>query len=116
MTDSRQRDKRGRFIRGNTIASAGGQARAQALTPQRRRAIARQARRRMVERHFGGDDGQQRRYFAELGRYAYEAQAGSYRARSPLRTAVRHPGPIQDWRARQMTFSLFDAINQDVVF
>lgn len=116
MTESRQRDRRGRFVKGNTIASAGGQARAAKLSPRRRKAIARLARRRMVERHFGGDDRQQRQYFAELGRYAYEAQAGSYRERSPLRTAVRHPGPIQDWRARKLTFSLFDAINQDVVF
>ncbi len=93
MTESRERDKRGRFVRGNTLARAGGQARAAKLTPRRRKAIARLARRRMVERHFGGDD-----------------------RRSPLRTAVRHPGPIQDWRAKKLTFSLFDAINQDVVF
>ena len=111
-----QRDSRGRFVRGNSIASIGGQARAQKLSPRRRKAIARLARRRMVERHFGGDDRQQRQYFAELGRYAYEAAAGSYRPGSPLRTAVQHPGPIQDWRGRKMTYVLFDALNQDVVF
>lgn len=113
---SQQRDSRGRFVRGNSIAATGGHARAQKLSPRRRKAIARQARRRMVERHFAGDDRQQRAYFAELGRYAYEAQAGSYRPGSPLRTNVRHPGPIQDWRAQRMTFSLFDVLNQDVIF
>jgi hypothetical protein len=39
----------------------------------------------------------QRLYLAELGRYAYEVQAGSFLPGSPLRTNCQHPGPIQDW-------------------
>jgi hypothetical protein len=108
------RDSRGRFAQGNTIASAGGHARAAKLSKRKRRAIATKARRAMVDRSFHGDDAAQRRYLAQLGRYAYELMAGSYRPGSPLRTSARHPGPIQDWLAVYWTPSLFDRLNQDL--
>jgi hypothetical protein len=110
------RDSRGRFVAGNTIASAGGQARAKALTKRRRRAIARKARRAMVRRHFGGDDTAQRRYLAALGRYAYEVAAGSFLPGSPLRTMAQHPGSIQEWRQRYYQLDLYCALNKDVIF
>ena len=96
------RGKRGRFTKGNPEAAQGGRARAATLSPERRRAIARQARAAMVRKHFGGDDGAQRAYFAALGVFNYEVQAGAFRPCSPLHTSARHPGAIQDWRARRL--------------
>ena len=102
------RGKRGRFTKGNPEAAQGGRARAATLSPERRRAIARQARAAMVRKHFGGDDGAQRAYFAALGVFNYEVQAGAFRPGSPLRTNARHPGAIQDWRASRYQLGLFD--------
>lgn len=109
------RDKQGRFTKGNPEAARGGQARAAALSPEQRRQIARRARAAMVRRHFGGDDGAQRAYFAELGVFNYEVQAGAFRPGSPLRTNARHPGAIQDWRARRYQLRLFDGGRLDDV-
>lgn len=101
------RDSRGRFRRGNEIASAGGFARAAALDPDRRTEIARAARAAMVRRHFHGRDDLQRAYFAQLGAFVYDQAAGAGRPGSPLRPIASHPGAIQDWIARQMTGYLF---------
>jgi len=108
QTEIRDRDRRGRFARGNRAARAGGLARAAALDAGRRQEIARTARRAMVDRHFHGDDDLQRRFFAELGAYVYDQAAGAGRPGSPLRPIARHPGPIQDWIARFYTRPLFD--------
>lgn len=70
----------------------------------------------MVAKHFGGDDRAQRTYLAELGRYAYEVQAGSFLQGSPLRTSVRHPGPIQEWLSRYWQPSLLVGDHLDVDF
>ena len=110
------RDARGRFTTGNTIASVGGRARAAALSPRRRKAIARKARRAMVRKHFAGDDQAQRKYLAELGRYVYEVQAGTFQPGSPLRTNTRHPGSIQEWRSRYYQLGLFAGQHLDVEF
>ena len=44
------RDSRGRFVAGHGFAAAGGRARAERLSPERRREIARAARRAQLER------------------------------------------------------------------
>lgn len=49
------RDQRGRFAKGNSLAAQGGQARAQKLSPQQRSQIAAKGFQTMVERHFDGD-------------------------------------------------------------
>lgn len=116
MIAQQQRDARGRFVAGNTIARDGGHARAKKLPKRRRRAIARKGYRVMVARHFGGDRNCQRSYLAELGRYAYEVQAGTFRPGSPLRTTTRHPGTIQEFRARYYQSNLLWGAHRDVDF
>ncbi|MGL4559851.1 MAG: hypothetical protein ACRCV5_20330 [Afipia sp.] len=111
-----ERDDRGRFVTGNTIASAGGRARAAALSPRRRQAIARKGRRAMVARHFAGDDRAQRRYIAALGAYVYDQMAGAGRPGSPLRSIARHPGTIQEWRSRYYQLNLYYGTHLDVEF
>lgn len=110
------RDSRGRFTPGNSAASVGGHARAATLTPRKRRAIARKGYRAMVARHFSGDARAQRTYLAQLGRYAYEVQAGSFLPGSPLRTNCQHPGPIQEWLSRYWQPSLLVGDHLDIDF
>jgi general stress protein YciG len=61
------RDDRGRFARGNAEARRGGQARAQALTPERRREIARAGWLAVVTKRFGGDAEAAAAYLDSLG-------------------------------------------------
>ena len=118
----RQRDARGRFAPGNRISSAGGKARAAKLSRRRRRAIARKGFRAMLRKHWAGDARAHARYWAEMGRFQYEVQAGallpdgSRRPGSPLRTNALHPGPAQEWRARYYTDSLLWGSHRDVEF
>jgi hypothetical protein len=111
-----ERDSRGRFQRGNQIAAVGGHARAAKLSKRKRRAIARKGYRAMVAKHFSGDTRAQRLYLADLGRYAYEVQAGSYQPGSPLRTSAQHPGPIQEWLSRYWQPGLLAGAHLDVEF
>ena len=111
-----QRDARGRFAPGNTIASAGGHARAKRLTRRRRRAIARQGYRALVKRRFDGDANCQRAFLAALGAYAYEVQAHAFDPRSPLRPNAYHPGSIQEFRARFYQLDLLRGPHRDVDF
>lgn len=110
------RDARGRFAPGNTIASAGGHARARKLTRRRRRAIARKGWRMLVKRRFDGDANCQKHYLAALGAYAYEVQAGAYDPRSPLRPNATHPGTIQEFRARFYQLDLLRGPHRDIDF
>lgn len=110
------RDARGRFAPGNTIASAGGHARAQKLPKRRRRAIARKGYRAMVRRHFDGDAICQKHYLAALGAYAYEVAAGAYDPRSPLRPNAQHPGTIQEFRAQFYQLGLLHGPHRDIQF
>lgn len=98
------------------MASAGGRARAATLSSRKRRAIARKGYRALVAKHFSGDERAQRVYFAELGRYAYEVQAGSFLPGSPLRTNCQHPGPIQEWLTRYWQLGLLAGDHLDVDF
>jgi hypothetical protein len=50
-----ERDERGRFVPGNSLASHGGRTRARTLTPDRRRHIASLGFHALVDRRFGGD-------------------------------------------------------------
>jgi hypothetical protein len=87
-----QRDERGRFIRGNQIARAGGRARAERLTPERRREIARAGWEGFVNQRFGGDADAARRWFAELGGWVAENIHGELFGR------FEHPGPCPEKR------------------
>jgi hypothetical protein len=107
-----ERDHRGRFVAGNQIASAGGQARAAKLTPRRRRAIARKARRAMVRKHFAGDDRAQRKYLAALGVWNSEKVFIG----TPIPVRAQHPGPIQEWRSRYYQLDLLNGLHRDVEF
>ena len=112
-----QRGPNGRFLPGNTVAGAGGRARAAKLSKRRRRQIAKQGYRAMVNRHFGGDDRAQRAYLAELGRWAYEQQAAvDVGLGASVAMATRHPGPIQEFRARFYQMELFSPLNREVDF
>lgn len=82
------RDKRGRFISGHPWASSGGKARARALDPERRRAIARAGWRGLVARRFDGDSQRAREWLGELGAFASDA---GYRAVGL--GVFRDPGP-----------------------
>jgi hypothetical protein len=90
------------FPKGNPHASAGGRARAAALSPEQRAEIARKARAGNVARNFGGDDQAQREYLAQLGLWNYEQQVG----RLPggygrgVQEGTRHPGKASEWYAR----------------
>ena len=81
------RNQAGLFVRGNPWASQGGRARAERLTPQQRRAIARQGFAAFVERRFGGDREAAVSWLGTLGAWASDAP---YRDRFPV---FDHPGP-----------------------
>ena len=50
-----QRDERGRFLPGNRIAQAGGQARMARLTPLERTKLARQGFAALAQKYWGGN-------------------------------------------------------------
>jgi hypothetical protein len=69
------RDSRGRFLKGNQHASTGGRARAERLTADERRAIARAGFRALVDQRFAGDGNAAREYIGKLGAWAVERAA-----------------------------------------
>lgn len=71
-----QRNDKGQFVRGNTIARKGGQARARTLTPARRREIAQQGWDAMVDKHFGGDQQAAKEWWGAIGAWASDVMAG----------------------------------------
>lgn len=82
------RDKHGRFQTGNRWAGLGGQARAAALPPERRREIARAGWWALVTQRFGGDRERAARWLGQLGAWAADAP---YRDSFPV---FAHPGPM----------------------
>lgn len=87
------RDDRGRFARGNAEASAGGQARAARLAPERRREIARAGWLAVVAKRFGGDAEAAGAYLGKLGAWTVDraAYGGSAIAKPD---AYPHPRPM----------------------
>lgn len=81
------RDAGGLFTRGNPWASKGGQARAAALSPERRRQIAAAGWAGFVARRFGGDPARAAAWLGQLGAWASDA---AYRDSFPK---FQHPGP-----------------------
>lgn len=112
MIAQQQRDARGRFVAGNTIASAGGHARAKKLSKRRRRAIARKGYRTMVARHFSGDVQAQKRYFGELGIWNSEKVFEN----TPIPVRASHPGPIQEWLTHYWQLKLLGGSHIDIQF
>ncbi|MEZ4868117.1 MAG: hypothetical protein R3C14_42710 [Caldilineaceae bacterium] len=109
-----ERDQRGRFTRGNQVSVAGGRARAAALSPRCRRAIARRGWRAMVRRHFAGDEAAARAWLGALGAWAYDQAAGA--GNGVITPAYSHPGAPGEFLSRRYQLSLFDALNVDVSF
>lgn len=83
------RDDAGRFAQANSWAARGGQARADALTPDRRREIAAQGFAALVTKRFRGDRAAALAYLGDLGAWAsdrgYAAQGLG---------VFSHPGPM----------------------
>ena len=82
------RDDLGRFAPGNGFASSGGRARAAALTPERRRQIARAGWLALVDKRFDGNASEAARYIGKVGAWATDA---------PSRDGFpkfAHPGPM----------------------
>lgn len=75
MVFTTDRNTQGRFLPGNRTAVLGGQARAAALPPERRQAIARQGWQALVEQRFAGDPQAAAEYIGRLGAWAAERTA-----------------------------------------
>lgn len=75
MTNLTDRNRLGRFLPGNSTAQRGGQARAAALPPERRQAIARAGWQALVEQRFAGDHQAAAEYIGRLGAWAAEQTA-----------------------------------------
>lgn len=67
------RDSRGRFTIGNTFASIGGRARADRLTPTRRREIAKMGLKGLADSRFGGDAAAARDWLIKAGLRALDS-------------------------------------------
>lgn len=88
-TSTAGRDAAGRFAQGNPWAARGGQARADALTPDRRREIATQGFAGLVLKRFRGDRAAALAYLGNLGAWA------SDRGYAAVGLGVfSHPGPM----------------------
>lgn len=94
------RDDKGRFMAGNPYAAAGGRARAERLSPARRREIAQAGFRALVERHFDGDRELAKRYIGEVGAWAGDAYRGTRWQH------FVHPGTIEAFRERLKPFDM----------
>lgn len=91
------RNCKGQFVPGNSIAHKGGKARARALSTERRRAIARQGWDAMVRKHFEGDQEAAKRWWGAIGAWASDVAAGYA---GTWMQAFRHPGPPHEFLER----------------
>ena len=105
-------DHNGRFTKGNTLAAAGGLARAAKLSKRRRRAIARKGYRAMVRKHFLGDTRAQRAYFAALGVWNSEKVFIG----TPVPVLATDPGKPQDFLTHYWQLQLLNGAHLDVQF
>lgn len=108
-----QRDRRGRFTKGNQISKRGGQARAKALTPQQRQAISRKGWAALVRKHFDGDEVAAKAWFGQLGAWNYDQQAGA--GNGYIFSVFLHPGQPSEFRARRYQLHLFLSFTLDDV-
>lgn len=69
-----QRDKRGRFAKGNIISHRGGTARARKLSAERRKEIARMGYEAMVQKHFKGDFAEANNWLRRKALWAQDRQ------------------------------------------
>lgn len=109
-----QRDSYGRFTKGNQIAQRGGYARAAALSPRRRRQIARQGWRGLVTKHFAGDEQAAKTWLGAVGAYHYDQAVRD--AWGAVRPAFPHPGAPSDFRSRLYQLYLLAGTHLDVNF
>lgn len=109
-----QRDKRGRFTKGNRISKRGGHARAAALSPRRRRQIAKQGWNGLVQKHFNGDDRAAKLWFGAIGAWNYDQLVLD--VWGAVRPVYPHPGTPSEFRERLYTPSLFDPLLREPDF
>lgn len=109
---SQNHDSRGRFAPGNSLAAAGGRARAAKLSKRRRRAIARKGYRAMVRKHFLGDERAQRAYWAALGMWNSEKVFIG----TPVRVRATDPGKPQDFLQHYWQLQLLNGAHLDVQY
>lgn len=109
-----QRKRNGQFAKGNTISRRGGHARAKALSPRRRRQIAKQGWAGLVARRFGGDERAAKAWWGAMGAYHYDQLVMDiYGA---IRPAFPHPGDPSEFRAGLYQTNLFDCLVREVDF
>lgn len=109
-----QRDAYGRFVKGNAIAKRGGHARAAALSPRRRRKIAKQGWRGLVKRRFAGDERAAKAWVGAVGAYHYDRLVlDLYGA---IRPAYPHPGDPVEFRAKLYQLYLLAGTHLEVDF
>ena len=109
-----QRKANGKFAKGNTISKRGGHARARALSPRRRRQIAKQGWAALVARRFAGDERAAKRWWGAMGAYHYDRQVMDiYGA---IRPAFPHPGTPTEFRSRLYQTNLFDCLVREPDF
>ena len=105
-------DQKGRFTPGNSLAAAGGRARAAKLSRRRRKAIARKGYRAMVKKHFLGDFQAQRAYWAALGVWNSEKVFIG----TPVPVRATDPGKPQDFLSHYWQLQLMQGAHLDVEF
>lgn len=109
-----QRDSYGRFTKGNQIAKRGGYARAAALSPRRRRQIAKRGWAGLVNRRFNGDLSAAKAWVGAVGAYHYDQEVRD--AWGAVRPAFPHPGSPSDFRSRLYQLYLLAGVHLDVNF
>jgi len=109
-----QRDRKGRFAKGNVISRRGGHARASSLSARRRRQIAKRGWAGLVAKRFGGDQRAAKRWWGAMGAWHYDQLLiDIYGA---VRPAFPHPGDPSEFRAQLYQTSLFDPMIREPDF
>lgn len=109
-----QRSRNGRFAKGNRISQRGGRARAAALSPRRRRQIAKAGWAGLVAKRFGGDERAARTWWGAIGAYHYDQQL--FTLGWIMRGVFPHPGTPTEFRAQLYQAGLFDQMLRESDF
>lgn len=109
-----QRDRRGRFTKGNAISKQGGRARAKALSPKQRKAISRKGWRGLVRKQFAGDVAAAKAWFGALGAWNYDQMVGA--GGRYIFSVYPHPGDPSQYRARRYQLHLLTGPHLDIDF
>ena len=88
----------GKFAKGNTISSKGGQARAAKLSKRRRRQIAKQGFQALVDKRFNGNRQLAKNWVGDIGAHNYAKSTGLR-----LKACFAHPGEPEEYVARALS-------------